>query len=242
MFLDSHLYPDLDTNHTGLPIAPNQNLDESYRHHAHLMAIYPVTQLNASNETDKAIMDKSLRWLEQQGTRAWCGYSFSWAACIYAKAKEGDNAARMLKIFATNFVSTNSFHLNGDQRGGQYSSFTYRFFTLEGNFAFAQGIHEMLIQSDKGYVEVFSAVPASWKNISFKTLRTEGAFLVSAIKEAGNTSEVKITAEAGGTLHLELPFKTFYIDGGKKKYQLKGNILEVIMTKGETILVKNGYE
>lgn len=240
IFLDSHLYPDLDTNFTGLPIAPNQNLDESHRHHAHLMAIYPVTQLDAFNATDKAIMDKSLRWLEQQGTRAWCGYSFSWAACLYAKAKEGDNAAKMLKIFATNFVSANSFHLNGDQRGGQYSSFTYRPFTLEGNFAFAQGIHEMLIQSDKGYIEIFPAIPDCWKDVSFKTLRTEGAFLVSATKEAGQVNEVKITAEAGGTLQLKLPFKTFYIDGGKKKYSLNGNILEVNMTKGETILVKNG--
>lgn len=242
LFLDSHLYPDLDTNQTGLTIAPNQNLDESHRHHAHLMAIYPVTQLDASIEADKAIMDKSLRWLEQKGTRAWCGYSFSWAACLYAKAKEGDNAAKMLKIFATNFVSSNSFHLNGDQRGGQYSSFTYRPFTLEGNFAFAQGIHEMLIQSDKAYIEIFPATPAGWKNVSFKTLRTEGAFLVSATKESGNVTEVKIAAEAGGIMHLKLPFKTFYIDGEQKKYDLKGNILELKMSKGETILIKNGYE
>jgi len=242
IFLDSHLYPDLDTNKTGLTLAPKQNLDESHRHHAHLMAIYPVTQLDASNETDKAIMEKSLRWLEQQGTRAWCGYSFSWAASLYAKAKDGDKAANMLKIFATNFVSTNSFHLNGDQRGGQYSNFTYRPFTLEGNFAFAQGIHEMLIQSDKGYIEIFPAIPAGWKKVSFKTLRTEGAFLVSATKEAGQVSEVKITAEAGGRMHLKLPFKTFYIDGGKKKYLLNENILEVEMAKGESILVKNGYE
>jgi alpha-L-fucosidase 2 len=198
--------------------------------------------LNAANEADKNIMNKSLRWLEQKGTRAWCGYSFSWAACLYAKAKEGDNAANMLKIFATNFVSSNSFHLNGDQRGGQYSSFTYRPFTLEGNFAFAQGIHEMLIQSDKGYIEIFPAIPAGWKNVSFKTLRTEGAFLVSATKEAGNVSEVTITAEAGGLMQLRLPFKTFYIDGPAKKHALSGNILQVKMIKGETILIKNGYE
>ena len=70
----------------------------------------------------------------------------------------------MLQIFANNFVSTNSFHLNGDQRGGQYSAFTYRPFTLEGNFAFAQGIHEMLIQSNRGYIEVFPAIKkkAEW--------------------------------------------------------------------------------
>jgi hypothetical protein len=80
------------------------------------MAIYPTGILDATNEADKIIMDKSLRWLEKKGTMAWCGYSFSWAACLYARANEGDNAAKMLGIFASNFVSTNSFHLNGDQR------------------------------------------------------------------------------------------------------------------------------
>jgi len=241
-FSDSQSYPALDTNQTGLTLAPGQNLDESHRHHAHLMAIYPLGLLNAAVAADKAIMDKSLRLLEQKGTRAWCGYSFSWAACLYARAKEGENAAKMLQIFATNFVSVNSFHLNGDQHGGQYSGYTYRPFTLEGNFAFAQGIHEMLIQSNNGYVEIFPAIPVDWKSASFKTLRTEGAFLVSAIKENGNIMEVTITAEAGGQLHLKLPFKTFYIDGAQKKYQVDGNILEVNMQRGETILIKNGFE
>jgi alpha-L-fucosidase 2 len=130
----------------------------------------------------KTYINKSLRWIEKKGTRNWCGYSFSWMGCMYARAKEGDNAADMLKKFATNFVSSNSFHLNGDQKGGQYSNFTYRPFTLEGNFAFAQGIHELLLQSHKGFIEIFPAVPKDWHNISFKTLRTEGAFLISAKK------------------------------------------------------------
>lgn len=242
IFSDSKSYPVFDTNQTGLTLAPGQNLDESHRHHAHLMAIYPMGILDASNAEDKNIMDKSLRWLEQKGTREWCGYSFSWAACLYAKAREGENAAKMLSIFANNFVSTNSFHLNGDQRGGQYSNYTYRPFTLEGNFAFAQGIHEMLIQSNRGYIEIFPAIPAAWKDVSFETLRTEGAYLVSAVKENGTIMEATITAEVGGIMHLKLPFKTFYIAGGQKKYSLNANILEVKMEKDEMIVVKNGFE
>jgi alpha-L-fucosidase 2 len=239
---ESKLYPALDTNYTGLTIAPRQNLTSSHRHHAHLMAIYPLNILDATIPGDKNIIDKSLRWLEKTGTRGWCGYSFSWAACLYAKAREGENAEKMLKIFANNFVSKNSFHLNGDQRGGQHSGFTYRPFTLEGNFAFAQGIHEMLIQSANGYIEIFPAIPGTWKNVSFKTLRAENAFLVSAARENGTTYEVKITAEAGGNLQLKLPFKTFYIEGPQKKYELNGNILKIKMAKGETILIKNGFE
>jgi alpha-L-fucosidase 2 len=211
-----------DANETGLTIAPGQNLDESHRHHAHLMAIYPLGLLSPDEADQKQLINKSLRWLETMGTRNWCGYSFTWAACIYARAKEADNAEKMLKIFSSNFCSSNSFHLNGDQKGGQYSSFTYRPFTLEGNFAFAQGVHEMLIQSYNGYIEIFPAVPSSWKNVGFKNLRTEGAFLVSAKKENAVIDQVIVTAEQGGELKLKLPFKTWFVR--------------------ETIIYKNGYE
>ena len=139
----------------------------------------------------KIIIENSLKHIEKLGTRKWVGYSFAWIASIYARAQNGDSAAINLKKFATNFVSPNSFHLNGDQKGGQYSDFTYRPFTLEGNFAFAQGIHEMLLQSHKDFIEVFPALPTDWKNVSFKTLRTEGAFLISAKKENGVAMEVK---------------------------------------------------
>lgn len=121
----------------------------------------------------------------------------------------------MRHIFANNFVSSNSFHLNGNQRGGQYYNFTYLPFTLEANFAFAQRIHEMLLQSNTGYIEIFPALPADCKSAFFKILRSEGAYLVSAIKENGGITKVKITAEAGGLIQLKLPFKTFYIEGVK---------------------------
>ena len=235
----SEMFPPLDINHTGLTIAPNQNLEESHRHHAHLMAIYPLGLLNGDRIADKIVMDKSLRWLEKKGTREWCGYSFSWAACLYARAREGDSAARMLKIFANNFVSINSFHLNGDQRGGQFSNFTYRPFTLEGNFAFAQGLHEMLIQSSNGYIEIFPAIPADWKKLSFTTLRTEGAFLVSASMENGRIKEVVITSAAGGLLQLKLPFSKFIFMGVQKKYEVRDTILKFKMSKGETVHLKN---
>ena len=233
-----------DCNETGLTIAPGQNLDESHRHHAHLMAIHPLGLLNAEDSTEKDIIHKSLRWLAQKGTRQWTGYSFAWAACIYARAKEGDSAVNMLQKFAANFCSINSFHLNGDQKGGQYSSYTYRPFTLEGNFAFAQGIHELLLQSHQGFIEVFPASPDRWQNISFSTLRTEGAFLVSAQKENGVITKIKIKSEAGGNLKIRLPFKT-WIPGGITRSQIKlsgDNIAEIETHKGQFITFRNAYE
>jgi alpha-L-fucosidase 2 len=200
--------PALDQSQNGLTIAPGQELDESHRHHAHLIGIYPLTILNPDIPTDSALIRRSLAHLQQQGTRSWTGYSFAWAASLFAQARDAENAAQNLQIFASNFVSTNSFHLNGDQKGGQYSNFTYRPFTLEGNFAFAQGVHEMLLQSNKGYIEVFPAVPDTWTTLSFRNLRTEGGFLVSAEKVAGKLARVEIFSEKGGTALVALPGTT----------------------------------
>ncbi len=236
--------PGFDINETGFMIASGQNLDESHRHHAHLMPIYPLCQLDANNADDKKLMDVSLHQLEEKGTRNWCGYSFTWAACLYARAKESDSAVKQLKIFASNFCSPNSFHLNGDQKGGEYSGFTYSPFTLEGNFAFAQGVHELLLQSKNNYVEVFPAVPQSWKDVSFTDLRTEGAFLFSAKKENGVPAEVKIFSEKGGTLHIKLPFKTWVVKNiPQSKVQVnEDGIATTAMQKGQVIIFENGYE
>ncbi|HJS56018.1 MAG TPA: hypothetical protein VJ765_15810 [Chitinophagaceae bacterium] len=235
--------PQFNSNETGLTIAVNQNLEYSHRHQNHLHAIHPMGLLNIEDSAEKIIVDNSLRQIEKLGTRKWVGYSFAWIASIYARAQNGDSAAINLERFATNFVSPNSFHLNGDQRGGQYSDFTYRPFTLEGNFAFAQGIHEMLLQSHKNFIEVFPAVPKDWKNVSFKTLRAEGAFLVSAKKENGVPVEVKIKSETKGTLRVKLPFKTWINTGiDRSLVTIEDGIAVMKTTKGQTITFKNAFE
>jgi len=79
-------------------------------------------------------------------------------------------------------------------------------FTLEGNFAFAAGIQEMLIQSHTGIIYIFPAIPDDWRDVSFEKLRAEGAFLVSAIQTNGKPDEVIIMSEAGGIFRLANPF------------------------------------
>ncbi|WP_379090097.1 glycoside hydrolase family 95-like protein [Pedobacter sp. UC225_65] len=236
--------PDYEVNETGFTIAPNQNLNDSHRHMSQYMAIYPLALLDVNLPKDGTKIKNSLKRIEEKGTRAWTGYSFSWMASLYARAYEADKAVKQLQIFASNFCSPNSFHLNGDQKGGQYSSFTYRPFTLEGNFAFAQGVQELLVQSRNGYVQVFPAVPNAWKNVSFNNLRTEGAFLISASKENGVPTQVKVYAEQGGELYIKLPFRTFVV---KNMVTSMANVngIQVVsayLKKGQTIVFENGYE
>ena len=195
----------LSENHE-LKFAPSLSYGVSHRHFSHLMAIHPLGLIKWENgEKEREIIKNTISLLDSIGPDYWCGYSYAWESNIKARAKDGEGAAKALQIFANAFCSTNGFHLNGDQTKSGLSKFQYRPFTLEGNFAFAAGLQEMLLQSHAGYIDVMPAVPASWKNISFKQLRAEGAFLIDASKKEGKIATIKIKSEKGGTTSIKLP-------------------------------------
>ena len=189
-----------------LLVAPNYPLAASHRHFSHLMAIHPLGLLDVDDSPQSAeIIHASLAELERLGSSAWTGYSFSWLASLAARARDGGKAERALELFTAAFCLRNSFHCNGDQTGKGYSNFTYRPFTLEGNFAAAAGVQEMLLQSHRGTIRVFPAIPDSWKSVSFTNLRTEGAFLLSATLENGRMARLEITSTKGGRARITYP-------------------------------------
>ena len=219
-------WPELavDSN-SGFLFAPGFPFNESHRHFSHLMAFHPLGMVDVSNgEKDRQIIQHTLKNLVKTTPDYWCGYSYSWLGNLYARALDGEKAAETLRIFSENFCLPNSFHVNGEQHNKGYSKMKYRPFTLEGNFAFASGIQEMLLQSHTGVVNIFPAIPASWTNAKFEKLRAQGAFLISAEKKDGKVTNVGLFSEKGGKLRLENPFGS---SGFKSdiKFQKEGNIL-----------------
>jgi alpha-L-fucosidase 2 len=217
---------------SGLMFAPGFPYNESHRHFSHLMAFHPLGLVDFSNgKADKEIITNTLRNLEAKGSDWWTGFSFSWLGNLYARAFEGDNAAKTLRTFAQCFCLKNSFHVNGDQCESGHSKYTYRPFTLEGNFAFAAGIQEMLIQSHTGIIRVFPAIPSNWEDVAFTTLRAEGAFLVSAEQKGDRVQKVKIISEKGGICRLKNPF-------GKNPFRVNYNWHGSIKTDGEILTIE----
>ena len=197
----------IDRDRGNLLVAKNYPLPASHRHFSHLMAIHPLGLIRWENgSADQKIIQASLAELDEKGTDWWTGYSFSWLANLAARARDGEKAERALEIFSSAFCLRNSFHCNGDQTDKGYSKFRYRPFTLEGNFAMAAGLQEMLLQSYSGTIRIFPAIPNDWHDASFRRLRAEGAFVVSAERRAGQTVTVEILAEQGGTCRLANPF------------------------------------
>jgi alpha-L-fucosidase 2 len=221
-------WPQYDIDSTsGFTYARGVPYNESHRHFSHLIAFHPLGLVDWSKgEKDKELIKTTIATLDKVGPDYWCGYSWSWLGNIKARAFDGQGAAEALKIFALDFCLRNSFHVNGDQSGTGKSKMTYRPFTLEGNFAFASGIQEMLIQSHTGVVHLFPAIPVEWKEVSFNKLRAEGAFLFSSVMKKGEITEVNILSEKGGKLKLLNPFtnKEFKCSS---PYKITDNIISI---------------
>jgi hypothetical protein len=153
------------TKNKELMFAPSLPYNESHRHFSHLMAIHPLGLIKWEDGKEaQTIITNTLKQLDAVGPDWWCGYSYAWLGSVKARAKDGEGAAKALSTFARAFCLPNSFHVNGDQTKSGLSKFTYRPFTLEGNFAFAAGLQEMLLQSYAGYIEIMPAIPADWIN------------------------------------------------------------------------------
>ena len=214
--------PDFDLDETGaLTFAKGFPYAESHRHFSHAMAIHPLGLIDYSQgAASRKIIDATLKKMEACGPDWWCGYSYSWFGNMKARAFDGEGAYRALRTFADCFCLKNTFHANGDQSGTGKSKFTYRPFTLEGNFAFAAGIQEMLLQSHTDTIRIFPAVPEAWKNIKFDHLRARGAFLLSAEKKDGKIVSVKILSEKGKKLLMVSPFTGEVINRSTKPGEL----------------------
>jgi alpha-L-fucosidase 2 len=187
-------------------------LPGSHRHLSNLMGLYPFNLITRDGgETDQARIKASLHQWDQFGTKAWCGYSFSWMSALRARVGEPEAALRNLDIYTRAFILRNGFHANGDQTKSGFSDFTYRPFTLEGNFLAMTAVHEMLLQSwsarpgsgQAGVIRIFPATPWRWHEAAFDHLRAEGGHRVSARRENNATTWFRLVAGQDGEVRIQ---------------------------------------
>lgn len=219
-------------------------LTESHRHLSNIIGIYPFNLISSEGaEQDKRIINASLKSWEKLGTSLWVGYSFSWMSCLKARIGDGEAAVKDLDIFVKAFVLRNGFHVNGDQTKSGYSRFTYRPFTLEGNFLASQAVHEMLLQSwssapgvvNSGIIRIFPATPEKWPDASFTNLRAEGGYIVSAIRKNNKTASFSIVASKTGKVRIKDNFKGRTPKWNVRNVILNKDIYEVTLTKGQKL-------
>jgi alpha-L-fucosidase 2 len=194
-----------------LMFSSEEPFNQSHRHHAHTMAIHPFGTLNIDgSDKDRQIISATLKKMDQLGTQAWTGYSFSWFASILARAGEPELAFQYLTYYERAFILRNGFHVNGDQIDAGLSGFGDRPFTLEGNFLAIEAVHDMLLQSwpvdiakdPTPVIRIFPAMPWRWHEASFRDLRAEGGFVVSAERQNNAATHFTISATKTGVLRV----------------------------------------
>ncbi len=192
-------------------LSRDERLNESHRHLAHVMAIHPLRLINYEKIDEKRIIDASIKNLEELGTEYFCGYSFAWLAELYAVQKNGNKAYETLDKFFRYFCLPNGFHCNGDYTKQGFSNFTYRPFTLEGNFCAADALQEMLLYSDSEKIEICPAIPETWKNLSFSLLCIGNIFAEVEIAQ-GKLTKLTLSAKTPATRQLIFGEKSVIIN------------------------------
>ena len=219
-------------------------LPDSHRHLSNLMPLHPFNLITADGGgRDRRIIAASLKDWASQGTQAWCGYSFSWMACLRARVGDAETALRNLDIYARAFILRNGFHANGDQTKTGFSGMTYRPFTLEGNFLAMDAVHEMLLQSwnstpgtnAPGLIRLFPATPWRWHDASFEDLRAEGGHRVSARRESNATTWFRIVAGSDGLIRVRDNFGGRSPQWSRAGVRKVGDDFEFTLQRGEAL-------
>lgn len=174
---------------TGFLIGKDLPLSHSHRHFSHLMMIYPYNLIDWKNKDQLDVVRKSIEhWLSLKG--ALQGYTFTGSASMYAMMGEGNRSYELLNELFEKFIQPNTLYRESGP-------------VIETPLAAATTILEMLLQSRGSRIRVFPAIPDQWEEASFDKLSAEGAFLVSAQRNAKKTVFIKVFSSKGGKCYLE---------------------------------------
>ncbi|WP_369250025.1 glycoside hydrolase family 95-like protein [Streptomyces sp. R41] len=216
------------TDANGFMIGADIPFAKSHRHYSHLLAVYPLYELTGRTPDERALIEKSLaHWVGFEG--ALQGYTFTGAASMSALLGKGEDALGYLGELMTRFIQANTMYKESGP-------------VIETPLSAAQSLHDMVCQSWGGVVRVFPALPAAWSDLTVHNFRTQGAFLLSAVREGGATRWVRLVSEAGAPCVVRHgiggPVDVRDAHGRALRYSdAGGGAIQISLRKGESALI-----
>lgn len=224
---------DYPVNENGLMIGTGVPFEKSHRHYSHLLMIYPLSIMNWEQVENRELIDKSLKhWMGIKGAHR--GYSYTGASAISSRIGRGNDALDYLNKFLEQKdfpITRNTMYLEAGP-------------VIETPFSAASSIQEMVLQSWGDKIRIFHAVPDLWKDVSFKNLRAEGAFLISAVRKEGKTQFIKIKSLAGEPCRIKTDFENieFISEDENVSINLVGDgVMEINIKKDQAIILYEKY-
>ncbi|RZB14018.1 Tat pathway signal sequence domain protein [Streptomyces sp. F001] len=225
-------YP-VDDN--GFMIGAGTAYAQSHRHYSHLLMVYPLYLVNWDQPESRDLIAKSVaHWHALTGAHR--GYSYTGAASMYAMTGDGDTAITYLRKF---FDTSTRYPCQAN------THYTEAGPVIETPLSASQSLHDMFCQSWGGMIRVFPAVPSAWADVTLHDFRTQGAFLVSAVRTAGATRFIRIRSLAGEPLKLRHGLSgtlTVLLDDGTpaRTQDLGDGALAIDLPRGREVLVHSG--
>lgn len=229
---------DFPQDQHGYMLGSDEPAHLGHRHLSHLLMIYPLYLVNVDQPDTADVLTRSYNAVRQNDgsdnnaiskLHAMLQTHAAPMACALGRAED---AYAGLKLLADDLSPVGLWGCNDNP-------------CIESTLGAADIMQNMLIQSwsdvtsdEQGCIRIFPALPDAWQDVEYHDLRAEGAFLVSAKREAGRTVWAKVTSLAGEPCRVKwdtdeaIESVTSNVSGLEK---IAPGVYDIGLNKGESV-------